>query len=482
MLTQTSSQSGPMWRSGARWPSATPFSPWNDSRALLISRFAGAIGLVTMPVWGWALFFGHDYHIPIDYLVVSIVMAAGLSFVLFVSRTDPVLREVMLSGLLLKLAAGSVYIYVVYRVYDAAADLPTYHWNGYLMASDLAATGRWPILEPLVGTNLVKFSVAMLYSIFGPSLPGATAVYLMLAFFGQYLLYRAFCIAYPQGDRRTAALFMFLLPSILYWPSSLGKDCQSLLAIGMVTYGLAFASRRVGLRGYVFIVAGLLLIFFVRPHMAGILAITCLFPYIFGSNRTGIWGGILKLMVTPALLALTISLAQRGAEFVDFGGGSDTQRTLNRIAANNAVGGSAFNVNVSVPVRMALSPFLMFRPFPFEAHNLQSFIASAEGMFLFIFVWKQRRWFVAALRRVRVDPFAAFAASYSVIFSLLFAGGMTNFGLLARQRVMMLPVTLMLFISIDRRTFAPAKSTARGFASRVRGMGERRSSSRWATR
>jgi hypothetical protein len=239
------------------------------------------------------------------------------------------------------------------------------------------------------------------------------------------------------------------------------------------------------LRGYVYITLGLAVIYTVRPHMAGILAITCAFPYIFGKTRTGLWGGVLKLVAAPLLLALAFVLAQQGAEFVDFGQSSSAESTLNRIAASNAgAGNSSFNVNASVPARIAMSPFLMFRPFPWESRNFQSLIASAEGMFLLIFTWKQRHWFVAALRRIRTDPFAAYVASYGLIFSVLFAGAMTNFGLLARQRVMMLPVTLMLFIAVDIRTPAAAPQTVKTFAGWVRNVGRRRSGSRtrWATR
>jgi hypothetical protein len=454
-----------------------------NALAALLARAAGLLGLITFPFWVWALFFSYDYHVAIDYVIVLIVAGAGLVFTLYVTRFDATLREIMLSGLLLKFAAGSTYIYFVYRVYNANADLPSYHSHGYLLAFDYTTLGRWPVLDPLVGTNFVKFSVAMLYLLFGPSLPGAASIYLTIAFIGQYLLYRAFCIAYPMGDRRTAALFMFLLPSILYWPSSLGKDCQSLLAIGMVTYGLAILSRKGGLQGYVHIALGLLLIFLVRPHMAGILAITCAFPYIFGKTRTGLVGGILKLVAAPLLLAMTYMLAQQGAEFVDMSS-SGTLSTLDKIGANNATGGSAFNTSTSVPMRIAMSPFIMFRPFPWEAHNLQSLLASVEGLFLLIFAWKQRHWFVAALRRIRTDPFAAYVASYGLIFSVLFAGAMTNFGLLARQRVMMLPVTLMLFIAVDIRTPAAAPQTVKTFAGWVRNVGRRRSGSRtrWATR
>jgi hypothetical protein len=173
-------------------------------RAALIARAAGMLGLVTFPFWVWALFFSYDYHIANDYIVVLIVAAAGLVFILSMTRFDATLREIMLSGLLLKFAAGSTYIYFVYRVYNANAGLPAYHSHGYLLAFDYTAFGRWPLLDPLVGTNFVKSSVAMLYILFGPSLPGAASIYLTSAFVGQYLLYRAFCIAYPLGDKRTA--------------------------------------------------------------------------------------------------------------------------------------------------------------------------------------------------------------------------------------------------------------------------------------
>jgi hypothetical protein len=143
-----------------------------------------------MPFWIWALFYSHNYQTGADYLIVFVVVAAGIAFVMFTSAGDLTLREIMLFGLLLKYAAGSAYIFVVYRVYFGAADLATYNTNGYLLASDFTTFGHWPILVPLIGSNFVTSTVAMMYSMFGPSLPGACAIYLTIAFIGQYLLYQ----------------------------------------------------------------------------------------------------------------------------------------------------------------------------------------------------------------------------------------------------------------------------------------------------
>ena len=60
-----------------------------------------------------------------------------------------------------------------------------------------------------------------------------------LGFWGSYLFYRAFTIAFPEGRARSYARFMFLLPSFLFWPSSIGKEAWMICCIGMATYGVA---------------------------------------------------------------------------------------------------------------------------------------------------------------------------------------------------------------------------------------------------
>ena len=76
---------------------------------------------------------------------------------------------------------------------------------------------------------------------------------------------------------------------------------------------------------------------------------------------------------------------------------------------------------------------------------MQSLIISLETVAWLVFCWIQRRVFLSKLRSLRSDPFAAFAVFYS-LFMLLALTSVGNFGIIARQRVMVLPFLWMLFI------------------------------------
>ena len=87
-----------------------------------------------------------------------------------------------------------------------------------------------------------------------------------LGFIGCFLLYRAFVIALPDADHRRYALLIFLWPTMLFWPSSIGKDCWMIFTLGIGALGAArVLVRRPG--GYSLLVVGTLLGSLVRPHV-----------------------------------------------------------------------------------------------------------------------------------------------------------------------------------------------------------------------
>src|SRR5204863_3854856 len=108
----------------------------------------------------------------------------------------------------------------------------------------------------------------------GPSLLGAFFIFSWAGFWGLYLFYRAFCIAVPEGDHRRYALLILLLPSLLFWPSSLGKEAWMTLGLGLFAYGGAriITHQRYG---FMVVLAGVLATAAVRPHVAamGLLAL-----------------------------------------------------------------------------------------------------------------------------------------------------------------------------------------------------------------
>ena len=96
------------------------------------------------------------------------------------------------------------------------------------------------------GTQYMELITTAIYTVIGPTTLAAFFVYGAFAFWGAYLLYRAFRVALPEGDHRRYAYLVFFLPSMLYWPSSIGKESWLMLFVGVTALGAAkfFAHQR----------------------------------------------------------------------------------------------------------------------------------------------------------------------------------------------------------------------------------------------
>jgi hypothetical protein len=106
---------------------------------------------------------------------------------------------------------------------------------------------------------------------------------------------------------------------------------------------------------------------------------------------------------------------------------------------------------------------VLFRPFPWEAHNLSAAVSALEILLMWGILWVRRRQLYGLARiwrRHRVVRFGVvFVAIYTVALGLNFA----NLGLIARQRTLMLP---LFFLVVEAGALAvPA---ARQAASRFR--------------
>jgi hypothetical protein len=114
-------------------------------------------------------------------------------------------------------------------------------------------------------------------------------------------------------------------------------------------------------------------------------------------------------------------------------------------AGNTAQGGSAFQ---TIDIKNPLSyPWvvvtLLFRPFPWEAHNVPALIQSLEGILVFLLVIWRIKSLGKAIGSSISDPYTLFILVYSIAFTITFAI-VANFGIVARERVMLLPFFFML--------------------------------------
>jgi hypothetical protein len=234
-----------------------------------------------------------------------------------------------------------------------------------------------------------------------------------------------------------------LLPSIVYWTAPMGKDSLILFFMSLAIYGYARMYGRVDARGWALFTFGMIGAAFVRPHIAAMLAMSCTVPYLLSRNRQGLLGMLARMFAIPLLLLGTYFLVSQAQQFVH---AEDVQSAMTRLETLQkglqVGGGSSFGG--SLASRLALAPFLPFRPFPWEVRSAQMAIASLEGMALMTLFWMRRRKILTALARWRHNPVICMAALYCLQFLVLFSAASGNFGTLSRQRVMMLPLLILL--------------------------------------
>jgi hypothetical protein len=366
-------------------------------------------------------------------------------------QNDPRLFRFLMIALVIKVLGTLVRYYVTFHVYPAA-DATAYHQQGIQISQQLKAGTYAFDYAALDGSPSISFFTGIVYTIIGPTKLGGFLFFSWLAFWGFFLLYKAFVLAVPEGNARTYGLLLFFLPSLVYWPSSIGKDAWMVFTLGIAAYGIARAlSGEIG-RGLITTGFGLWLMAFVRPHIAGMVAIALGFAYLIQHRQPSrsILKPIARIVGAVAVIVLASIMVQRSAEFLGIGdlSTSGVVAELEETAVRSDQGGSEFRpVIVRSPAQLpAAIATVLFRPFPFEANNAQALAASLEAAFLLCLLVIRYRWVWNALKRMRDRPYIAFAAAYTGIFIVAFAS-FPNFGLLARERVQVLPFFL-LFLAI----------------------------------
>lgn len=412
----------------------------------LIVQLVGVACVVTLPFWSWGLFFSSSwYEYGVALFVVPFLFLLNLLLVLAVARRDPFLQRLLPVALLLKLAAAGAYVWMVFHLYGASADMVIYWNRGEQIATDLLRGGHWTTLHPVWSSNFIYMLTGAIFSVTTVSLPSAVVIYALAAFWGQYLFYRTFVLVFPEGNHKLAALLLFFLPSIVFWTANIGKDAAILFFLGISAYGFARVQRRVNPVAVLLLLLGLGGVMLVRPHIAAMLGIAFLLPYLVGKNLQGMTGTVGKILGIPLVLGSTVWLARQAQSFLKMETLSQASSILETVANANYTGGSAITVSGSLPYRLVNVPFLFFRPWPWEVHSLQSVVAALEGLLLLWIFVSRRRDLYAAVRNWRSKPFVLFVLLFAFQFSVVMSLAITNFGLLTRERVMLLPFVMMLF-------------------------------------
>lgn len=278
---------------------------------------------------------------------------------------------------------------------------------------------------------------------FGLSLLGTFLVFQIFGFVGLLAFDAALreVTQYKSRQIRRLATLIVFLPSVSFWSAAIGKDSLSFMAMGLALWAAMKLKRRALL-----MVIAVLVMLFVRPHIAGMMVIGLAGSIVF-QRRTPI---LQRIFFGTAALAATAVLIPLGLNYAGVGENatsSDVMTYIEGREGQNLEGGSSVDIaNMSFPMKLYT---YLFRPMPFEANSIFSLLASVDNIILlFLFIAGIR----AALKKKLPSRFAEhnrmFLWIYSFLVWIILALTTANLGIAMRQKWMFAPMLIFLFISL----------------------------------
>ncbi len=385
-----------------------------------------------------------------NFLGLLVVAAATLAVAYGFAQSSrmPFPPRLFLAAVLLRIVGSTVRFDMIRVFYGSLADAQRYFNTGRELAELFWRLDPWVFSYEFWfgpgrwwGTAFLERLTGIVISLIGPSMRGTYLVFSLLSFAGLYLIALAVYRRRPGAGAVRFAAWIWLWPSLWFWPSSIGKEAVTILAIGLVFYG--YAGRRQAIQWIPYL-GGLGLAFALRPHVGGALALATVVAYWFQSwSRPG--PRRLVEALVAALLAFFVLSAmaeQFGLVDVDLEGVQEfvTYRTGQTLEGGSAVGQGPSGLTA---IPMAFVNIWM-RPFPWDVHNLMAAFSAIEILFLWLFAATHYRVVIQALKHWRHDRLLAFSLPFLAGYTLMIGLTFANLGIIARQRTPLFPFVFML--------------------------------------
>lgn len=375
---------------------------------------------------------------------VEIAVAICLIIVMVILR--PKVSDVTYLGFMIV-----IHFFFAVAFYYASRDGVTDSHNYFLWSAE----GRG---DSLFGTGFVVFLVGVIRSVTGDDYFSALLAFSGISAFGASCVYvglSRLCSEWRSGSGTLWILRLgMLMPGLHLWTAPIGKDSLMLLSYGLLTLAVM---RRHGVR-WTLLVSVIAVSFLVRPHVGGC-AFLVLLIYL---NRHIVksTSGVIKWIYVCLAALLFIAVAVGGYVFF-----------MNFIQKYSAVGfdsladflsersdvysetGSGFDAS-SYPYLVRYFLFLL-GGIPWAIAGVFQLLAMVEGLFIVTLlaalirvVWRVRKMFAKRMP----DWFSVLGGRgeylfyYAVCLVAILSFGAGNFGLIARQRVMVYVPMLVAFV------------------------------------
>lgn len=412
---------------------------------------------------------GLGYVLAVGYAMVALtydiwgaLVAAPVIAALFVPllrrlfRHDPVLWRIAAVGLALKGAGTVARYWVAFTAYGGVADAQRYHEAGLVKAAairdgDFGLLGIFPRGQ---GTAFVEHLTGSLYAVVGGSKLAGFLWFAALGYVGVLLCLKAATLFPDTFSVHRYAWLCAVSPSLVFWPSSIGKESWMLLSLGLLAMGAArlYATRQF-LRPLLFVAAGIGGAVLVRPHIAALWTIVVVIATLWHlvgrrtERRNSRAAAIVALglgvvgLVVVGRVALRFLTEQETTEPVTTQLSDIFERTTERTAG----GGSQFRPpSIDSPLDYPYAIVrTITRPLLIEASTLTTLLPAIETTALIALAVLGYRRLAALPGVLRRSPYAVLHLFLAAITALAYTS-FSNLAILVRQRSLLMPSLLLL--------------------------------------
>lgn len=401
---------------------------------------------------------------PYDVQIVALLLLAAIVAAAYLipraAAREPSVTALLLGAAFTVKLLGTAARYMMLEVVFQGGDALSYHQAGEANYQLVRSLDFSFIQAPYFGTDFLEDTVAFLYAVTGPSMLGAFLVYSMLSFVGTWLFYRAHRIAFPDGDARIYFFVLFFLPTMAFWPSSLGKDSLIVFGLGLATYGLANLLQRIRGTAMIQLLAGTAITFGVRPAVGVMFLFGAAVAFLAhpGNMRSPLTRPISLAFAGPILIVGLVASLQVALDYERLDSVSSAVEEYTAVRERLLESGGS---DISGPAPTTASGFgqavltVLFRPLPWE---LADPLAAAAGLESLVIIFLVVGRFGSGIRalRTRWRGGMVLAAGITTLALLVPLTAVSNFGLLVRQRAQMLPFLFMVLTAVHRARRSPA--------------------------
>jgi len=341
----------------------------------------------------------------------------------------------------IKLYFYHIFFSMVYYwfVSSRSADANSYYKRAYRSIETFVEFGTGTQFMDFINTPIVqtfemsKFNLFVLYGII--SFWGCATFYLMIK--------KTQIINYKILGVHIGNIILFL-PSMHFWTSGLGKDALVYTCVMVIFHGFSKIKKHL----IAIIFCGILLSC-IRPHVT--LLITLSFIAIYALNSVTSFN-IKSIAIVLGLMGVVVVLLPLFSNFVKLSEVSfeGVNNQFERFEGYGKRGIQARENTSMLDVSGYSLPYkifsFLFRPLFYDARSIIQLISSFENSLLIFLLlnWFFRVKVIQYYRSLSIDYKAMFI--YFLIGSFVFGMTMYNLGLAARQKHMIVPIMMLLFV------------------------------------